>query len=137
IIPVLDVYKGREETVRQVEVGIIQSHNKITTNSLPIEFIQEDPVSEKILPVEIRAFIQAEDGKQLSDTFTFNFSFTSEEYRQRSEKFVFHMYPEAATSYRNHTVHLVMQTPIENTSRWKDYKRIAYTLNISFTNDFD
>lgn len=137
VIPLLDIYKGREETVRQVEVDIIQSHNKITTNSLPIVFIQEDPVSEKILPVEIKAFIQAGDGKQLSDTFTFNFSFTSEEYRQRSEKFVFHMYPEAASSYRNQTVHLVMQVPIENTSRWKDYKRIAYTLNISFTNDFD
>ena len=36
IIPLLDISKGREDTVRIVEVDIIQSHNRITTNSLPV-----------------------------------------------------------------------------------------------------
>ncbi|HZJ80037.1 MAG TPA: BREX-1 system phosphatase PglZ type A [Dysgonamonadaceae bacterium] len=137
IIPLLDISKGREETVKPVEIDIIQSHNRITTNSLPVEFVQQEPVSEKVLPVEIKAFIQAKDGKVLSDLFTFIFDFTGDEHRQRSKRFVFHMVSDAANSYRNQMVDLVLQTPIENTSRWKDYKRFGYNLNISFTSDFD
>lgn len=137
IIPLLDISKGREETVQPVEIDIIQSHNKITTNSLPIEFVQKEAISDKILPVEVQAFIQAADGKVLSDTFSFNFDFTGSEHRQRSKKFVFHMVSEASHAYRNQMVDLILQTPIENTNRWKDYKRFSYHLNISFTNDFD
>lgn len=137
IIPLLDISKGRDTTVRTVEIEIVQSHNKITTNSLPIEFIQKEAISERVLAREIKAFIQAEDGKVLSDVFNFNFDFTGAEFRQRSKRFVFHMISEAATKYRNQTVDLVLQVPIENTSKWKDYKRFSYTLNISFTNDFD
>ncbi|NLA16133.1 MAG: BREX-1 system phosphatase PglZ type A [Bacteroidales bacterium] len=137
IIPLLDITKGREDTVRQVEIDIIQSHNRITTNALPIEFVQKDPVSEKVLPIQIRAFIRAKDGKVLSDTFTFIFDFTGEEHRQRARRFVFQMVSEAGLSYRNQTVDLVLQTPVESTSRWQDYKRFEYNLNISFTSDFD
>lgn len=137
IIPLLDITKGREDTVREVEIDIIQSHNRITTNSLPIEFVQQEPISEKVLPIEIRAFIQAKDGKILSDQFNFIFDFTGDEYRQRAKRFVFHMVSEAAGTYRNQMVDLVLQTPIENTSRWQEYKRFGYNLNISFTSDFD
>lgn len=137
IIPLLDISKGREETVRQVEIDIIQSHNKITTNALPVEFIQKEAISEKILPIEIRAFIQAKDGKDLSNSFNFIFDFTGSEFRQRSKKFVFQMISEASSQYKNQMVDLVLQTPIKGTSRWKDYKRFGYDLNISFANDFD
>src|SRR5699024_6074723 len=113
------------------------SHNKITTNSLPIEFIQNEPIAEKVLPVEIQAFIQAGDGEVLSNVFHFIFDFTGKEHRQRAKKFVFHMHSDAADAYRNQMVDLVLQVPIENTKRWKDYKRFGYHLNISFTNDFD
>jgi len=107
IIPLLDITKGREDTVRQVEIDIIQSHNRITTNALPIEFVQKEPVSEKVLPIQIKAFIRAKDSKVLSDTFTFNFDFTGEEHRQRARRFVFQMVSEASQSYRNQTVDLV------------------------------
>lgn len=137
IIPLLDITKGREETVREVEIDIIQSHNRITTNSLPVEFVQQEPISEKILPIEIRAFIQAKDGKVLSDIFSFIFDFTGDEYRQRAKRFVFHMIAEAAGVYRNQMVDLVLQIPIVNTSKWQEYKRFGYNLNISFTSDFD
>lgn len=137
IIPLLDISKGREDTVRTVEIDIIQSHNRITTNSLPVEFVQKEPVSEKVLSLEVKAFIQAKDGKVLSDQFQFIFDFTGDEHQQRAKRFVFHMISDAAHSYRNQMVDLVLQTPIENTTRWQDYKRFGYNLNISFTNDFD
>ncbi len=137
IIPLLDISKGREDTVRTVEIDIIQSHNRITTNSLPVEFVQKEPVSEKVLPLELKAFIEAKDDKVLSDVFHFIFDFTGDEHRQRAKRFVFHMVADAAHSYRNQTVDLVLQTPIENTKRWQEYKRFGYNLNISFTSDFD
>lgn len=137
LVPVLDISKGREETVRHVDIDIIQSHNRITTNSLPVEFIQKEPVSEKILPIEIKAFIQAKDGKILSDIFSFIFDFKGKEHQQRSKQFTFHMSSEAGHSYRNQTVDLVLQTPIPGTSRWRDLKKFSYQLNISFTTDFD
>src|SRR5690625_242061 len=137
LVPVLDITKGREDTVHPVEIDIIQSHDKITTNSLPIEFVQKEAISEKVLPVEIRAFIRAKDGKILSDTFSFIFDFTGKEHRQRSKQFTFHMSSEAGHSYRNQTVDLILQTPILGTSRWRDLKKFSYQLNISFTTDFD
>jgi uncharacterized protein (TIGR02687 family) len=137
IIPLLDISKGREDTVRIVEVDIIQSHNRITTNSLPVEFVQKEAVSEKVLPLELKAFIEAKDGKVLSDVFSFKFDFTGIEHNQRAKRFVFHMVSDAAHTYKNQMVDLVLQVPIENTNRWQDYKRFSYNLNISFTSDFD
>ena len=137
IIPLLDITKGREETVKTVEVDIIQSHNRITTNNLPIEFVQSEPVGEKVLPIEIRAYIEAKDGKVLSNVFTYIFDFTGDENRQRSKQFTFHMISDAADNYRGQMVELVLQIPIEKTTLWQEYKRFGYNLNISFTNDFD
>ncbi len=137
IIPLLDITKGREETVKIVDVDIIQSHNRITTNSLPIEFVQKEPISERVLPIELKAFIEARDGKVLSDVFSFRFDFTGSEHNQRAKRFVFHMISDAANDYKNQMVDLVLQMPIENTNRWQDYKRFSYNLNISFTSDFD
>jgi hypothetical protein len=30
-----------------------------------------------------------------------------------------------------------LEEPVEGTSKWKQYREYYYTLNISFTNDFD
>jgi len=136
IVPLLDITKGREDTVRMVEVDIIQSHNRITTNSLPVEFVQKEPISARVLPIELKAYIEAKDGRVLSDVFSFRFDFTGNEHNQRAKRFVFHMISEAANSYKNQMVDLVLQVPIENTNRWQDYKRFSYNMNISFTSDF-
>jgi hypothetical protein len=34
-------------------------------------------------------------------------------------------------------VKLLLEEPVEGSSKWKTYKEYTYTLNISFTNDFD
>ena len=34
-------------------------------------------------------------------------------------------------------VKLVLEEPVENSTKWKHYKDYYYTLNIPFTNDFD
>jgi hypothetical protein len=34
-------------------------------------------------------------------------------------------------------VKLILEEPVEGTTKWREYKEYLYTLNISFTNDFD
>jgi hypothetical protein len=49
----------------------------------------------------------------------------------------FQLSSKASGKYKNQRVKLVLEEPLEGTSKWKPYKDYFYTLNISFTNDFD
>ena len=39
--------------------------------------------------------------------------------------------------YKNQRVKLIFEEPVESSTKWRPYKEFYYTLNISFTNDFD
>jgi len=137
VIPLLKVTKTRQDTTKQVDVDIIKSTDKITTNILAVSFLQTDLVSEKVLPRQIRSAIYAEDGEMLSDQFTYNFDIAEGTERMREVKHRFHLSSKASGKYKNHRVKLLLEEPVEGTSQWKTYKEYSYTLNISFTNDFD
>lgn len=137
IIPLLKVTKTRQDTTKQVDVDIIKSTDKITTNILAVSFLQTDLVSEKILPRQIRSAIYADDGEILSDQFTYNFDITEGTERMREVKHRFQLSSKASSKYKNQRVRLVLEEPVEGTSKWKEYKPYYFTLNISFTNDFD
>jgi len=137
VIPLLKVTKTRQDTTKQVDVDIIKSTDKITTNILAVSFLQTDLVTEKVLPRQIRSAIYAEDGEVLSDQFTYNFDIAEGTERMREVKHRFHLSSRASGKYKNQTVKLILNEPVEGTSQWKTYKEYSYTLNISFTNDFD
>ena len=137
VIPLLKVTKTRQDTTKQVDVDIIKSTDKITTNILAVSFLQTDLVSEKVLPRQIRSAIYAEDGDMLSDQFTYNFDVAEGTERMREVKHRFHLSSKASGKYKNQRVKLLLEEPVEGTSKWKTYKEYSYTLNISFTNDFD
>jgi len=137
VIPLLQVSKKRKDNVSKVQVDIIKSTDKITTNILAVSFMQKEPVSEGVIARKIKAFIQAYDGAQLSDVFTFNFDLDEDNIRQREVKHRFQLKPEASTKHKNQSVKLVLQEAIEGTNRWDPYTDFSYTLNIAFTNDFD
>lgn len=138
VVPVLKVSKKRKDTTKKVEIDIIKSTDKITTNILPVSFLQKELATEKVLPRQIRVFIQAiEDGVQLSDIFTYNFDVEEGSERQREVKHRFQLSSMASGKYRNQRVRLLLEEPVEGTTRWKMYEEHFYTLNISFTNDFD
>lgn len=137
VIPLLKVTKTRQDTTKQVDVDIIKSTDKITTNILAVSFLQTDLVSEKVLPRQIRSAIYAEDGEMLSDQFTYNFDIAEGTERMREVKHRFHLSSKASGKYKNQRVKLLLDEPVENSSQWKNYKEYSYTLNISFTNDFD
>jgi uncharacterized protein (TIGR02687 family) len=137
VVPLIKVSKKREDTTSQVEVDIIKSTDKITTNILAVSFLQKELVTDKMLPRQIRAFIQAEDGTVLSDYFNYTFDAAEGSERQREVKHRFQLSSLASGKYKNQRVSLILEEPVEGTSRWKEYESYFYTLNISFTNDFD
>lgn len=137
VIPLVKVNRKRENTTSSVDIDIIQSTDRITTNILAVSFIQSNLTSEKVLPRIIRAAIYAEDGTLLSDLFKYNFNIREGSERQREVKHRFLLMSKASGKYKNQRVKLVLEEPVEGTTKWKDYKEFLYTLNISFTNDFD
>ena len=137
VIPLVKVTKKRQDTTSRVEVDIIKSTDKITTNILAVSFIQNGLVTEKVLPRTVRAALYADDGEILSDVFTFNFDIEEGSTRQREIKYRFQIGAKASSIYKNQRVKLVLEEPVENSARWKHYKDYFYSLNISFTSDFD
>jgi hypothetical protein len=137
VIPLLKVTKTRQDTTKQVDVDIIKSTDKITTNILAVSFLQTELVSDKILPRQIRSAIYAEDGEMISDLFAYKFDVTEGTERMREIKHRFQLSSKASGKYRNQMVKLIIEEPVESTSKWKQYREYHFTLNISFTNDFD
>lgn len=136
-IPIIKVNKKRQDTTEQIDIDIIKSTDKITTNLLAVSFIQTEVVSHTLLERKIRAVLQAEDGTELSDVFKYVFNSEEENQRQREVKHRFQLTSLASGKYKNQRVKLVLQEPMERSNKWKVYKEYYYTLNISFTNDFD
>ncbi len=137
IIPLVKVAKTRQDTTSQVEIDIIKSTDRITTNILAVSLIQDNLVTDQILPRTIRAGIYAEDGELLSDQFKYIFNIEEGSERQREVKHRFQLSNKASGKYKNQRVKLLLEEPVEGTTKWKHYKDYYYTLNISFTNDFD
>ncbi len=137
IVPLLKVTKTRQDTTTQVDVDIIKSTDKITTNILAVSFLQTQLVTDKVLPRKIRCAIYAEDGEMISDLFTYTFDVAEGSERMREVKHRFQLSSKASGKYKNQRVKLLLEEPVEGTSHWKQYKEYTYTLNISFTNDFD
>jgi len=137
VIPLIKVTKKRQDTTSSVDIDIIKTTDRITTNILAVSFIQSNLVTDQTLPRTVRAAIFAEDGEILSDSFKYNFDINEGSERQREVKHRFQLMAKASGKYKNQRVKLVLEEPVEGTTKWREYKDYFYTLNISFTNDFD
>ena len=137
VIPLIKISKTRQNTTSQVDIDIIKSTDRITTNILAVSFIQTNSASEQVLPRTIRAVIRAEDGEDLSDQFKYIFDIEEGSERQREVKHRFQLSSKASGKYKNQRVKLILEEPVDGTTKWKHYQDYYYTLNISFTNDFD
>ena len=137
VVPVIKINKKRQDNKRMVEVDIIKSTDKITTNILALSFLQSELVGGKVLPRTVRAGIVAGDNELISDQFTYHFDATEGSERQREVKHVFHISNKAKNTYKNQRVKLVLEIPVEGSSKWNPYKEFFYTLNIGIDNEFD
>jgi uncharacterized protein (TIGR02687 family) len=138
VIPVLHVSAKRLDKVKKVDVDILnKTNNRISTNLQGVQFYQTKPVSEQLIGRTIKAFFRAEDGVVISDVFNYTFDSASTNGADREKYHGFQISSKVSSLNRNKTVHLVLEELIEGTNTWTEYQKYPFSVNISFTSDFD
>jgi len=137
VLPVLMVNKKRQSDVSSVEVDILRSGNTVITSSqLSVAFYQIDPVTGKRQSRTLRAGIYTKDGELISDSHELIFDFTSDKSREREIQVRF-LLTRNADDVNGQTVILKLEEKLPGTAKYKDYKSVSYTMQRSFTTDFD
>jgi len=137
IVPVIEVNKGRQSDVGQVDVEIIRgSVNTISTGQLAVQLYQKDAVGEKLQPRKLRVGLYSPDGELISDSHEVAFDFASDNPREREQK-VRLVLSRNADAFNNQQVSLRLDEKIAGTSHYREYRSASYTLRRSFTSDFD
>jgi len=137
VLPVIKVNKKRQSDVCNVEIDILRSGSSIiTTGQLSVAFYQIEPVSGKKHPRTLQAGIYDKDGELISDKHELTFDFTSDQAREREMTIRF-LLTRNADEANGQTVYLKLEENVAGTSKYRDYKSISYTMQQSFTTDFD
>ncbi|MEX2567506.1 MAG: BREX-1 system phosphatase PglZ type A, partial [Cyclobacteriaceae bacterium] len=136
MIPVMKVGYKSGRKAQQVEIDIIKKSDRISSNLLPVSFIQTEAVSDKVLSRKIKAALYTENGTKLSDEFVFNFDFKSGAQRNREEKHTFQI-SSAASEHYGEWIVLRLEEPIKGSSQWKTYKEFRYQFVTTTAHDFD
>ena len=96
VIPLVHIRAGRSDDLRPVGVAILKATKAvITTPTHQVSFFQEEPVSEKVRPVTLRASFVAADGTVLSDTAELTFDSADTTAQNRSRTVELHFAPSA------------------------------------------
>src|SRR5690625_419330 len=137
-VPVIRVKKKREDTVKRVGVDVLNKQsNKITTNIQSVSFYQLEPVGEQVLGRTLKMQFKSDDGETLSDVYSYTFNSGSGNAKEREVEHRFQLSSKASEQYRNQTIYLTLEEQVEGSNKWVEYQKYPYTVNISFTNDFD
>jgi uncharacterized protein (TIGR02687 family) len=135
VVPVLTVNKKRKSDIRPVTVQIWPESDKITTGQVVVQLFQAEPVSDKVQPRTLRAGLYSGD-TLISNTVPLTFDETAEDKRDRYQHARL-LLSQDANAYNNRAVEFRLEEPIPNTTQWRLYAKVSYTLKRSFTSDFD
>jgi len=137
VIPIIEINKKRQSDVSVVEVEIIRTGSSvISSGQQAVVLYQTTPASEKIHSRVLRAGIYNNSGELISDSKEFIFDLTSENSRDREIATSF-LLTQKANEANGQEVKLKLEEKVPNTSHYKEYKSIQYTMRRSFTSDFD
>lgn len=131
VIPVVIVTQeyGEETEIRSVKVDKINTgSNKITTGQIAVYFYQVEPVSTKVIGRKLRAGIFAEDGTLISSLHTLQFSFNSENPRDREINISIQLSVES-DRYNRQKVYLRLEELIPDTEKYQKYQEWTYQLD--------
>jgi uncharacterized protein (TIGR02687 family) len=133
IVPVIHFSKKRssEADINLVDVELIRTSSRITSNQIVLSFYQKQAVQGKWHARELRLGFYDQNGVLISDNPTIRFDSTESSERKREKKQTFH-FSKLAENYHNKEVYL----RLEDLSGGK-YDEIPFTMMISFTSDFD
>lgn len=137
VIPVLKINKKRQSDLSQVEVAILRGANTlITASQLTVTFYQQQAVTDKIQPRNLRAGLYSASGELISDSHELVFDRPSDNTRDRETTVTFYL-SHKAEDYNQQEVILRLDEKVPGTSQYKEYRSLRYTLRRSFTSDFD
>jgi uncharacterized protein (TIGR02687 family) len=138
VVPIIKINKKREDTVSKVDVDVLNKRsNKITTNIQRVSFYQLQPIAEKRLARTLKIQFKSETGEALSDVFTYTFNSNSDRSKDREIDYQFKLSRRASDQFKHQTVYLTLEEAVEGSNKWITYQKFPYTINISFTSDFD
>lgn len=138
VVPIIRVKKKREDNVRKVNVDVLNKrNNKITNNIHRIRFYQLEPTTAKTFGRALKAYFKSKKGEPLSDVYFFSFDSDAKSAKDREVEHSFQISSKASEDYKNKEIYLVLEEQVEGSNKWIEYKKYPYTVNISFTSDFD
>ncbi len=137
VVPVVHINKKRAGDVGYVNVEILRGGSSvISTGQLTVTLYQTEAVSAKIQARTLRLGIYTQDGTLISDRHEQIFDFPSENPREREVQMKFVLSREADAA-NEQDVLLKLEERIPETTKYRLYKSVRYTLRRKFTTDFD
>jgi uncharacterized protein (TIGR02687 family) len=137
VVPVITINKKRLSDTALVDVEIIGSSNRvITSGQMSVLFYQTQAVSDKCQPRQLRAGIYAQTGALISDSHDLLFDFRFDNPREREMPIRF-LLSRQADAFNGKEVTLKLEERHGDTSHYREYRAVSYTLRRSFANDFD
>ena len=135
VLPVLAINKKRKSDIRAVNVKIMPESDKITTGQLIVKLFQDEPVSDKVHPLKLRAGLYV-SGTLISNHAALIFDQDSTEQRDRYQTAQM-LLTQQSSEFNNRAVEFRLEEIIPGTNQWRTYAKAMYTLKRSFASDFD
>lgn len=136
VVPVVTISKKRASDLTQVEVSVVGANRQITSSQLGLLLYQETPSSEKVRPRSLRIGLFSESGQLISDSHTCVFDLTAEGARERETSLRL-LLTKDADAFNGKEVVLRLEEQVGDTSHFRIYREVRYTLRRSFSADFD
>jgi uncharacterized protein (TIGR02687 family) len=136
VVPVVTISKRRASDLTQVEVSVVGANRQITSSQLGLLLYQETPSSEKVRPRSLRIGLFSESGQLISDSHSRVFDSTAEGARERETSLRL-LLTKDADAFNGKEVVLRLEEQVGDTSHFRIYREVRYTLRRSFSSDFD
>jgi hypothetical protein len=136
VVPAVRIHKARSDDTRRVEVELMRVPSKATTGQVSLTVYQDEPVSSKVLPRELKLGVYAKDGTVLSELKTIEFASTDLEARNRETHHVV-VLSAKADQYNGKTVEVRLEETLPGTHQTVTYKSHSLKIQKPFATDFD
>ncbi|MEI8082645.1 MAG: BREX-1 system phosphatase PglZ type A, partial [Actinomycetes bacterium] len=137
VVPVLSINKKRKSDTRPVNVKVLPDTDKITTGQLVVKLFQSETVTDKVQARVLRVGLYV--GETLISNYPqpeLTFDSTSSDQRDRYQS-VQLLLTNEANDHNNRAVEFRLEEQVPNTNHWRVYEKATYTLQRSFSSDFD
>lgn len=135
VVPVIHVNIKKSSTLSQVDVDVLNSRARLTTNRQTVSFYQTEGVGENILPSVIKAGFYDEEGNLLSDSPTLTFDSRSTDTQQREQKHTF-IFKNELSALNGKEVILRLERKVRDSEQFVVYKEEPYKVSVMFANEF-